>query len=77
MNRAPVIETHEHSGRFQRMLNAVCTIIRLPIAIIPCMPIDPDSPGPMSIVVPVVVISVVMPSVTISVVPSTIIISRG
>ena len=55
----------------------VRTIIRLPIPIIPCTPIDADNPGPVSIVVPVVVISVVMSSVTISVVPSTVIISRS
>ena len=58
---------------------------RLPIAIIPCTPIDADNPGPLPIVVPVIAISVVLPSVVISVVmasvviwviPSTVIISR-
>ncbi len=48
----------------------------LPIAIIPCTPIHTDNPGPVPIVVPVIVISVVMPSIIISVIPSTVIISR-
>ena len=53
------------------------TIIRLPIAIIPCTPIDGDNPGSVPIVVPVIVISVVMPSVIISVIPSMVIIGRS
>ena len=52
-------------------------IIRLPIAIIPCTPIDADSPSPVPIVVVVIVISVVMTSVVISVIPSMVIISRS
>ena len=59
------------------MVSAVRTIIRLPIAIIPCTPIHADNPGPVPIVVPVIVISVVMPSVIISVIPSMVIISRS
>jgi hypothetical protein len=61
----------------QIIVNAVRTIIRLPIAIIPCTPIDADSPGPVPIVVPAIVISVVMPSVGISVVTASVIISRS
>ncbi len=60
------------------MVSAVRTIIRLPIAIIPCTPpIDADNPSPVPIVVPVIVISIVMPPVIISVIPSTVIISRS
>jgi len=68
------------------MASAVCTIIRLPIAIIPYTPIDPDNPVPVPIVVPAIVISVVMPSIVILVVmasvviwviPSTVRISRS
>ena len=56
----------------------LCLPIRLPIAIIPCTPpIDADNPGPVPIVVRVVVISVVMPSVVISVVTASVIISRS
>ena len=62
---------------FKEWWNAVRTIIRLPIAIIPCTPIDADNPGPVPIVVVVIMISVVMPSVVISVIPSTVIISRS
>ena len=51
------------------------TIIRLPIAIIPCTPIDADNPGPVPIVVAAIVILVVMASIVISVIPSTVIIS--
>jgi len=60
------------------MVSAVRTIIRLPIAIIPCTaPIDADNPGPVPIVVAVIVIPVVMPSVLISVVTASVIISRS
>ena len=41
------------------------------------MPTDADNPGPVPIVVRVIVISVVMPPVVISVVPSTVMISRS
>ena len=57
------------------MVSAVRTIIGLPIAIIPCTPIDGDNPGAVSIIVPVVVISVVMPLITIAVIPATVVIS--
>jgi hypothetical protein len=60
------------------MVSAVRTIIRLPIAIVPCTPrIDADNPIPVPIVVPVILISVVMPSVIISVIPSMVIIGRS
>jgi hypothetical protein len=58
----------------------------LPIAIMSWTPIDADSPGPVPIVVPSIVISVVMPvivigvvmaSVVIWVMPSSVIISRS
>jgi hypothetical protein len=54
----------------------VRTIIRLPISVIAWTPrIDADKPGPVSIVVPVIVISVVMPPIIIPVIPSTVVIS--
>ena len=68
------------------MVSAVRSIIRLPIAIVPCTPIDADDPGPVPIVVPAIMISVIMPSVgvlivmasiVIWVIPSTVIISRS
>src|SRR6476660_1557766 len=70
----------------QIIVIAVGTLTRLPIAIIPCTPVDADNPGPVPIVVPARAICVVMPSVVIWVVmasiviwviPSTIIISRS
>jgi hypothetical protein len=47
----------------------------LPIAIITGAPTDGDNPGPVPIVVPMIVISVVMPMIVIPIVPSTVIIS--
>ena len=58
-------------------MSAVPRNNRLPIAIIPCTPIDADSPGPVPIVVPVIPVWVVMPSVGISVVSSMVVISRS
>ena len=68
------------------MVSAVRTIIGLPIAIIPCTPIDADDPSPVPVVVPVIAILVVVPSVVVFVVmasvviwviPSVVIISRS
>ena len=61
----------------QIIVIAVRKIIRLPIAIIPCAPIDADNPGPVPIVVAAIVILVVMASIVISVIPSTVIVSRS
>ena len=61
----------------QIIVIAVRKIIRLPIAIIPCAPIDADNPGPVPIVVAAIVILVVMAAIGVSVIPSTVIISRG
>jgi len=52
-------------------------VIHLPIAIIPCAPIDADNPAPVPIVMPAILISVVMASIVISIIPSMVVISRS
>jgi len=72
-----ICSRHTSTRAIQRVVSTVRTIIRLPIAIIPCTPIRADNPGPVPIVVRVIVISIVMPPVVVSIVTASVIISRS